>query len=102
MERKNVTIREDQSEWVDETGANLSQLVQEAIDDRMEPTETELAEAYQDNAAHAAETNTEWSDVSTEANQQLGDRVAGPEGEPPNEEAANKRSERDGDHPGHE
>lgn len=73
MERKNVTIREDQSRWVDETGVNLSQLVQEAIDDRMEPTETELAEAYQDNAAHAAETNTEWSDVSTEANEQLGD-----------------------------
>jgi len=70
MERKNVTIREDQSEWVDDTGVNLSQIVQEAIDDRMEPTETELAEAYQDNAA---ETNTEWSDVSTEANEQLGD-----------------------------
>ena len=74
MERKNVTIREDQSEWVAETGVNLSQLVQEAIDDRMEPTETEIAEAYKENAAHAAETNTEWSDVSTEANEQLGDR----------------------------
>ena len=64
MERKNVTIREDQSEWVDETGVNLSQLVQEAIDERMEPTETELAEAYKENTAHAAETNTEWSGVS--------------------------------------
>ena len=73
MERKNVTIREDQSEWVAEADVNLSQLVQEAIDDRMEPTETELAAAYQDNAAHAAETNSEWSDVSTEANEQLGD-----------------------------
>ena len=38
----------------------------------MEPTETELAEAYQENAAHAAGTNTEWSGVSTEANEQLG------------------------------
>jgi post-segregation antitoxin (ccd killing protein) len=73
MERKNVTIREDQSEWVDEAGVNLSQLLQEAIDDRMGPTETELAEAYQENAAHAAETSTEWGDVSTEANEQLGD-----------------------------
>jgi post-segregation antitoxin (ccd killing protein) len=73
MERKNITIREDQSEWVDETGINLSQLVQEAIDDRMEPTETELAAAYQNNAPHAAGTNTEWSGVSTEANEQLGD-----------------------------
>jgi post-segregation antitoxin (ccd killing protein) len=73
VERKNVTIREDQSEWVDKTGVNLSRLVQEAIDERMEPTETELAEAYQKNAAHAAETNTEWSGVSAEANEQLGD-----------------------------
>ena len=73
MERKNVTIREDQSEWVDETGVNLSQLVQEAIDERMEPTESELAEAYKENSVHAAETNVEWSGVSTEANEQLGD-----------------------------
>jgi len=73
VERKNVTIREDQSEWVDDAGVNLSQILQEAIDDRMGPTETELAEAYQENAAHAAETNTEWNEVSTEANEQLGD-----------------------------
>lgn len=73
MERKNVTIRKDQSEWVDEAEVNLSQLLQEAIDERMEPTERELAEAYQENAAHAAETNTDWSDVSREANEQLGD-----------------------------
>jgi post-segregation antitoxin (ccd killing protein) len=73
MERKNVTIREDQSDWVNEAGVNLSQLVQEAIDDRMEPTETELAEAYQENAAHAAKTNAEWRGVSTEANEQLGE-----------------------------
>jgi len=73
VERKNVTIREDQSEWVAEADVNLSQLVQEAIDDRMEPTEKELAEAYQENVPHAAETNTEWSGVSTEANEQLGD-----------------------------
>ena len=73
MERKNVTIREDQSEWVDEAGVNLSQLVQEAIDERMEPTETELAEAYKENTGHAAETDTEWSGVSVEANEQLGD-----------------------------
>lgn len=73
MKRKNITIREDQSEWVDEAEINLSQLVQEAIDEQMVPTETELAEAYKENAAHAAETNTEWSDVWTEANEQFGD-----------------------------
>ena len=73
MERKNVTIRKDQSKRIDEAGVNLSQLVQEAIDERMEPTETELARAYKENTAHAAETNTEWSGVSTEANEQLSD-----------------------------
>ena len=39
----------------------------------MEPTETELAEAYKGNTGQAAETNTSWSEVSTEANEHLGD-----------------------------
>jgi hypothetical protein len=39
----------------------------------MKPTETELTEAYQENTSHAAETNTEWSSVSTGANEQPGD-----------------------------
>ena len=73
MERKNVTIRKDQSEWIDEAGVNLSQLVQEAIDERMEPAETDLAESYKENTGHAAETNISWSEVSTEANEHLGD-----------------------------
>jgi regulator of protease activity HflC (stomatin/prohibitin superfamily) len=73
MERKNVTIREDQEDWVDEQDINLSQLVQDAIDDEMRPTENELAAAYQANADHAAETNEEWSAVSTEATQHLGE-----------------------------
>jgi len=73
MERKNVTIRRDQSKWIDEAEVNLSQLVQEAIDERMEPTETELAKAYKENTTHAAETNAEWSSVSTEADERLGD-----------------------------
>lgn len=64
MERKCITIREDQSKWVAETGVNLSKLAREAIDDRMEPTETELAEAYRANAADAAETSAEWRGVS--------------------------------------
>jgi|GEM_PF-2507320 len=73
MERKNITIREDQEEWVNEQDINLSQLVQNAIDKEMSPTEDELAAAYQANADHAAETNEEWSAVSTEANQHLGE-----------------------------
>lgn len=74
MERKNITIREDQSEWVEEQGVNLSQLVQEAIDEEMPPTDEELAAAYRENASHAAEVNEEWANVSTEANEHLGDR----------------------------
>lgn len=35
----------------------------------------ELAAAYQANSDHAAETNERWKDVSTEANQHLGDHL---------------------------
>ena len=73
MERKNITIREDQSEWIKKQGINLSQLVQETIDEEMKPTEEELAAAYLENAAHAADVNEEWSSVSREANEHLGD-----------------------------
>lgn len=74
MERKNITIREDQSEWVENQGINLSQLVQAAIDEERGPTDEELATAYQENASHAAEVNEEWSAVSREANEHLGER----------------------------
>ncbi len=73
MERKNITIREDQSEWIENQDINLSQLVQETIDEEMNPTEEELAAAYQENASHAADVNDEWSSVSREANEHLGD-----------------------------
>jgi post-segregation antitoxin (ccd killing protein) len=73
MERKNITIREDQSEWIEKQGINLSQLVQETIDDEMSPTEQELAEAYQENSSHATDVNDEWSSVSKEANDHLGE-----------------------------
>ena len=72
MERKNITIREDQSEWVENKHVNLSKLVQEAIDEAMDPSDSELARAYQENADHAAEVTEEWSHVSTEANRHLG------------------------------
>lgn len=36
-------------------------------------TNEDLTEAYQENASHAAETNDEWSIVSTEANEHLGE-----------------------------
>jgi post-segregation antitoxin (ccd killing protein) len=73
MERKNITIREDQSEWVERENINLSRLVQETIDEEMGPSDEALAEAYRDNADHAAETNKQWEDVSREATDHLGD-----------------------------
>ena len=73
MKRKNITIREDQSEWIENQGINLSQLVQETIDEEMNPGEEELAAAYQENSSHAADVNDEWSSVSREATEHLGD-----------------------------
>jgi post-segregation antitoxin (ccd killing protein) len=73
MERKNITIREDQSEWIERRNINLSQLVQETIDEEMGPSEEELADAYKQNADHAAETTEQWDGVSREANDHLGD-----------------------------
>lgn len=73
MERKNITIREDQSEWIETHDINLSQLVQETIDEEMGPSEEELATAYQENAEHASETTEQWEGASREANDHLGD-----------------------------
>jgi len=36
MERKNITIREDQAQWVDENHLNLSRFVQDKLDELME------------------------------------------------------------------
>lgn len=72
MERKNITIREDQSDWVQQRGVNLSQFVQQQLDEAMGPSDDDLAQAYRENAENARQMNAEWSDVSTEANQYLG------------------------------
>lgn len=72
MDRKNITIREDQSEWIQQRGVNLSQFVQDHIDEKMGPTEDELAQAYRENAENAHQMNEDWSNVSEEANQHLG------------------------------
>lgn len=73
MERKNITIREDQAAWIDTTDRNLSQLVQAAIDDEMGPSDDELAAAYQANAEDAAETAERWATASQEATDHLGE-----------------------------
>lgn len=76
MDRKNITIREDQSEWVEEADLNLSQFVQEKLDEQMGPSADELAEAYEANAASARKLNETWEDVSREANDYLGEPPA--------------------------
>jgi hypothetical protein len=73
MERKIVTIREDQSEWIEKEGIDLSRLVRETIDEKMRPTDEELAEAYRANVDQASETTDEWASVSREATDYLGE-----------------------------
>lgn len=73
MERKNITIREDQSEWVHARDMNLSRFVQEQLDEAMGPSDDELAQAYQENAENAREMNDEWNHVSREAHEHLDD-----------------------------
>lgn len=73
MDRKNITIREDQSEWVSDNEVNLSRFVQEQLDEAMGPSEDDLAQAYRENAEQARETNEAWNNVSLEANQYVGD-----------------------------
>lgn len=72
MERKNITIREDQAEWLEDVDINLSQLVQDTIDEQMSPTDEELASAYAANADTAARVAEEWAETSREANEYLG------------------------------
>ncbi|OKY78052.1 MAG: hypothetical protein BTN85_0537 [Candidatus Methanohalarchaeum thermophilum] len=36
MERKNITIREDQAEWIEENYLNLSRFVQDKLDELIE------------------------------------------------------------------
>jgi hypothetical protein len=40
VERKNITIREDQAEWVEENHLNLSSFVQEKLDELIEQRES--------------------------------------------------------------
>lgn len=37
MQRKNITIREDQEEWIRKNHLNLSRFVQDKLDELMEP-----------------------------------------------------------------
>lgn len=84
-------IADEISEWRDEYGVESTDELRESIDEEMELSEREkrrevaydweynnhvreliIGEAYRRNSDDAAETNKEWSEVSTEANQYLG------------------------------
>lgn len=77
MERKNISIREDQSRKIEEQDLNLSQFVREQLDEHLGPSDDELAQAYQENAEQARETNEAWEHASIEANQHLDDASDG-------------------------
>jgi cytochrome c551/c552 len=57
---------------VSQIDLNLSQFVQEKLDEEMGPSSEDLAQAYRENADHAAETNEQWKHASTEADEHLG------------------------------
>ena len=84
-------IADEISEWRDEYGVESTDELRESIDEEMDVEERErrveaaydwahnqhtreliFSESYRRNADHAAETNEEWSAVSTEANRHLG------------------------------
>ena len=76
MDRKNITIREDQTEWVRRADVNLSRFVQDRLDEAMGPSDDELEAAYRENAEQARQAADNWEHVSSEANQYLGDAPA--------------------------
>lgn len=76
MNRKNITIRSDQSEWIRERGLNLSRFVQERLDEEMGPSDAELEEAYRRNEERNRRVYEEWEGTSREANEYLGDAPA--------------------------
>ena len=41
MARKTIKIRDEQAEWVENNHINLSSLVRECLDEKMDPTEAE-------------------------------------------------------------
>lgn len=73
VQRKNITIRDEQAAWVDRTNVNLSRFVQDRIAEAMGPSEEELAEAYRTGRERDMEVYENWEDASVEANQYLGD-----------------------------
>lgn len=71
MDRREITIRFDQSAWIERQNIDLSRFVRDAID---EERARGLAADYRENAGRARKTNEQWSNVSREANDHLGSR----------------------------
>lgn len=69
--------RQRVKEYADAKGLRISQaygeLIDYALDEKLEPSEMELRRAYRENAEQAREVNREWQHISHEANQYLGD-----------------------------
>ena len=73
MQRKNITIREEQDSWIERANVNLSRFVQDRIDEAMGPTDEEIAADYRRNRERDREMYEAWEGTSREANASLGD-----------------------------
>lgn len=73
MQKKTITIREDQDSWIQRSNLNLSRFVQDRLDENMGPTEEELEAAYRRTAERDAGVNEEWESASRETNRYLGE-----------------------------
>lgn len=73
VQRKNITIQDEQDAWVSRQNINLSRFIQDRIAEAMGPSEEELAEAYRTGRERNMEVYEEWEGASVEANQYLGD-----------------------------
>lgn len=71
------TDRQRVKEYAAANGLRMSraygELIDYALDEKLEPSDEELRRAYRKNAEHAREVNREWQHVSDEANQYLDD-----------------------------
>ena len=72
VQRKNITIRDEQDAWVDRMNLNLSRFVQDQLDEHMGPTDDELAAAYRRTRERDGDVYNAWEGASREANTKLG------------------------------
>lgn len=73
VQRKNITIRDEQAAWVARENVNLSRFVQDRLEEEMGPTDEEIAADYRRNRERDRDVYEDWEGASVEANQYLGD-----------------------------